>query len=58
MDLSTIRKKLTDGDYSDPWQFIEDVYLMFDNAWLYNRKTSKVYKFCSKVSKVQKYYAE
>ena len=23
---------------------------MFDNAWLYNRKTSRVYKYCSKVA--------
>ena len=22
---------------------------MFDNAWLYNKKTSRVYKFCTKV---------
>lgn len=23
---------------------------MFDNAWLYNKKTSRVYKFCTKVT--------
>jgi len=49
MDLSLIRSKLESGAYSDPWNFIDDIMLMFDNAWLYNRKTSKVYKFCSKV---------
>jgi E1A/CREB-binding protein len=49
MDLSTIRQKLNNGQYTDPWQYVDDVWLMFDNAWLYNRKTSKVYKFCSKV---------
>jgi len=49
MDLSTIREKLTLGKYADPWECINDIQLMFDNAWLYNRKTSKVYKYCSKV---------
>jgi len=49
MDLSTIREKLALGKYPDPWECINDIQLMFDNAWLYNRKTSKVYKYCSKV---------
>jgi len=49
MDLSTIREKLNLGKYADPWECINDIQLMFDNAWLYNRKTSKVYKYCSKV---------
>lgn len=25
---------------------------MFNNAWLYNRKTSRVYKYCSKLAEV------
>lgn len=50
MDLSTIRKKLDSGQYSDPWEYVDDVWLMFDNAWLYNRKTSRVYRYCTKVS--------
>lgn len=50
MDLSTIKNKLEDGKYHDPWQFVDDVWLMFDNAWLYNRKYSRVYKCCTKVS--------
>ena len=25
---------------------------MFDNAWSYNRKTSRVYRFCTKLSEV------
>lgn len=50
MDLSTIHKKLTTGQYSDPWEYVDDVWLMFDNAWLYNRKTSRVYRYCTKVS--------
>lgn len=50
MDLSTIRRKLDTGQYTDPWQYCDDVWLMFDNAWLYNRKTSRVYKYSSKVT--------
>lgn len=52
MDLSTIRTKLLDGTYTDPWQFCDDMWLMFENAWLYNRKASKVYKYCTKVRKL------
>lgn len=51
MDLSTIKKKLDLGQYADPWEYVDDVWLMFDNAWLYNRKTSKVYRYCTKVSR-------
>lgn len=50
MDLSTIKRKLDTGQYADPWEYVDDVWLMFDNAWLYNRKTSRVYKYCSNVS--------
>ncbi len=28
------------------------MWLMFDNAWAYNKKTSRVYKYCSKLSEV------
>lgn len=52
MDLSTIKKKLDTGQYQDPWQYVDDVWLMFDNAWLYNRKTSRVYRYCTKVRPV------
>lgn len=51
MDLSTIGKKLDSGAYKNPRQFCDDMWLMFDNAWLYNKKSSKVYKYCTKVSK-------
>lgn len=50
MDLSTIKRKLDTGQYSDPWEYVDDVWLMFDNAWIYNRKTSRVYRYCTKVS--------
>ena len=54
MDMSTIRRKLETGQYKDPWEYVDDVWLMFENAWLYNRKTSRVYKYCSKVSRRRK----
>ncbi|MEQ2167157.1 hypothetical protein GOODEAATRI_001169 [Goodea atripinnis] len=40
------------SQYQDPWQYVDDIWLMFNNAWLYNRKTSRVYKFCSKLAEV------
>ncbi|XP_048774287.1 CREB-binding protein-like isoform X2 [Ostrea edulis] len=52
MDLSTIKRKLDTGQYTDPWQYCDDVWLMYDNAWLYNRKTSRVYKYSSKLAEV------
>ncbi|GFS77673.1 CREB-binding protein [Nephila pilipes] len=52
IDLSTIKRKLDTGEFQDPWQYIDDVNLMFSNAWLYNRKTSRVYKHCTKLSEV------
>ncbi|XP_052796528.1 histone lysine acetyltransferase CREBBP-like isoform X2 [Mya arenaria] len=52
MDLSTIKKKLDTGQYKDPWEYVDDVWLMFDNAWVYNKKSSRVYKYCTKLSEV------
>ncbi|ESP04399.1 hypothetical protein LOTGIDRAFT_136183, partial [Lottia gigantea] len=52
IDLSTIKRKLDTGQYNDPWEYVDDVWLMFENAWVYNRKTSRVYKFCSKLAEV------
>ncbi|KAK4329043.1 hypothetical protein Pmani_000575 [Petrolisthes manimaculis] len=49
MDLSTIKRKLDTGQYTDPWDYVDDLWLMFDNAWIYNRKTSLVYRYCTKV---------
>ena len=49
MDLTTIKKKLDKGQYSTPWDYVNDVWLMFNNAWIYNKKTSRVYKWCTKV---------
>lgn len=50
IDLAIIRKKLELNYYTDPWNFVNDVWMMFQNTWLYNRKSSKVYKCCSVVS--------
>uniref|UniRef100_A0A915L5B2 histone acetyltransferase n=1 Tax=Romanomermis culicivorax TaxID=13658 RepID=A0A915L5B2_ROMCU len=52
MDLSTIKEKLMNGIYKDHWEFCNDVWLMFDNAWLYNRKSSRVYKYCTRLSEI------
>ncbi|VDL59849.1 unnamed protein product [Hymenolepis diminuta] len=52
MDLSTIRNNLEDGVYKDPWEVLNDFRLMFNNAWLYNKKNSKVYKMCTKLSEL------
>ncbi len=49
MDLTTIRNNLEDGVYKDPWEVLDHFRLMFNNAWLYNKKNSKVYKMCTKV---------
>ncbi|CAI8019599.1 Protein cbp-1 [Geodia barretti] len=52
MDLRTIRNKLEEGHYSNPWEFCSDMRLMFDNAWIYNKKTSRVYKYCTRLVEV------
>merc|ERR1719412_2506469 len=52
MDMSQIKRKLDVGTYTDPWDFVADVFLMFENAWVYNRKTSRVYRYCSKLAEV------
>ena len=50
MDISTIRKNMFEDHYSeDPWKFIQHMQLMFSNAWLYNRKATKIYKNTTRV---------
>ena len=56
MDMSTIKNNLDEGKYKDPWEFVDDVWLMMENAWLYNRKTSRVNKFCSKVRSYHQFH--
>jgi hypothetical protein len=42
MDLSTVRRKLEDGDYATVHDWEEDVLLTFSNAFCYNGKGSPV----------------
>lgn len=44
MDLATIERKLTEGDYEEPEQFEADIRLMFNNCYLYNPPTLPVHK--------------
>lgn len=50
MDFSTMSKKLNDNQYLTPFQFCEDMWLVFNNAWTFNKKSHRVYKAGSKVS--------
>ena len=52
MDMSTIRSKLDEGHYKDPWEVCTDVRLMWYNAWKYNRKASRIYKHTTKLSEL------
>lgn len=49
MDLININNKLTSEEYSDPWHFVEDVWLMFENVWHSKAKTSRIYQYCTEV---------
>ncbi|CAF1106206.1 unnamed protein product [Rotaria sordida] len=44
MDFSTIFKKLNENQYATPFQFCEDIWLVFNNAWTFNKKSHRVYK--------------
>ena len=50
MDFSTIFKKLDENQYKTPFQFCEDIWLVFNNTWLFNKKSQRVYKAGVKVS--------
>ncbi|CAF3606319.1 unnamed protein product [Rotaria sp. Silwood1] len=52
MDISTIHNKLLRGEYKNPLEFCDDVWLMFNNTWLYNRKTTHIYKMCTKLAEL------
>ncbi|CAF3835650.1 unnamed protein product [Rotaria magnacalcarata] len=52
MDISTMQDKLKRGLYKTPLEFCDDAWLMFNNAWLYNKKTTRVYKMCTKLSEI------
>jgi hypothetical protein len=50
MDFSTIFKKFDENQYTTPFQFWEDIWLVFNNTWTFNKKTQRVYKAGVKVS--------
>ena len=50
MDFSTIMKKLNANEYLTPFQFCEDIWLVFSNTWTFNKKSHRVYKAGLKVS--------
>ncbi|KAK6015662.1 KIX domain protein, partial [Ostertagia ostertagi] len=52
VDPDLLHIPITVGRYKNPWEFCDDMWLMFDNAWMYNRKNSKVYKYCTKLSEM------
>ncbi|KAK8962255.1 Transcription factor GTE7 [Platanthera guangdongensis] len=45
MDLGTVKSRLSNGFYSTPLKFAEDIRLTFNNALIYNPETHEVYKF-------------
>jgi len=50
MDFSTIIKKLDENQYKTPFEFCEDIWLVFNNTWLFNKKSQRVYKAGVKVN--------
>ena len=45
IDLSIVSNKLKNNEYQNVKSFIEDVFLIFNNAMLFNKEDSKIYKF-------------
>jgi E1A/CREB-binding protein len=52
MDISTIHNKLLRGEYKNPLEFCDDAWLMFNNAWIYNKRTTRIYKTCIKLAEL------
>ncbi|KAI8811861.1 Bromodomain-containing protein [Cladochytrium replicatum] len=52
MDLSTVRKKLEQGEYGSMDEFQEDIRLMFRNCREFNLKGSEVYEMGVKLEKI------
>ena len=50
MDFSTIFDKSEKDQYQTPFQFCEDIWLVFNNTWTFNKKTQRVHKAGVKVS--------
>ncbi|CAO3667670.1 unnamed protein product [Rhizopus microsporus] len=51
MDLSTIEKKLNDGEYDEPEDFEKDIKLMFNNCYTYNPPSLPVHKMGRQLEK-------
>lgn len=52
MDLQTIREKLNRSKYRDPHEICADIRLMWDNAWLYNPRGSRIHKNTTKLNEL------
>lgn len=48
--FTTIKNKLTSGEYLEPWEYVEHVWSMFETVWLSSSSTSEVYEYCTEVS--------
>lgn len=42
IDLSPIQYLIIEGGYSDPWEYVDHVWYLFDKACISNEKRSKV----------------
>ncbi|CAF3850511.1 unnamed protein product [Rotaria sp. Silwood1] len=47
-----MRNKLLHGEYKNPLEFCDDAWLMFENAWLYNHRTLRIYRMCTKLAQL------
>ncbi|GAV68250.1 Bromodomain domain-containing protein [Cephalotus follicularis] len=52
MDLGTVKRKITSGQYSSPMEFAADVRLTFSNAMTYNPPTNDVHIMAVTLSKI------
>ncbi|KAI9496648.1 Bromodomain-containing protein [Zychaea mexicana] len=52
MDMSTIERKLEEGDYENADEFEQDIRLMFQNCYLYNPPVTPVHKMGKELEKV------
>ncbi|RZC17333.1 Transcription factor GTE10 isoform B [Glycine soja] len=51
MDLGTVKKRITSGEYSNPMDFAADVRLTFENAMFYNPAGNDVHIMAETLSK-------
>ena len=53
MDLSTVREKLNNDEYSSVEECLDDLQLIWDNCKLYNVEFSKIYKMSIRLEDFQ-----